>query len=81
MRVTVRLFARLRDLAGTERLELDLPPGATVAAALEATLAAHPALVPHRAIVTAACNATHTGLDRSLSEGDEVALFPPFSGG
>ena len=31
MRVTVRLFARLRDLAGTSELAADVPPGATIA--------------------------------------------------
>jgi molybdopterin converting factor subunit 1 len=81
MRVTVRLFARLRDAAGTERLELDLSPGATVGDAVEAMLAAHPALVPYRAIVKAARNAVHASFDQALAEGDEVALFPPFSGG
>jgi molybdopterin converting factor small subunit len=81
MRVTVRLFARLRDLAGTPALVLDLVEGSTVGAAFDAVVQLHPALGPHRAIVTAACNAAHTGFDRALSEGDEVALFPPFSGG
>ena len=31
MRVTVRLFARLRDIAGTGELARDVPPGATIA--------------------------------------------------
>ena len=81
MRVTVRLFARLRDVAGVERLPLELAPGATVAAAVEATLAARPMLTPLRAVLKAAVNATHAGPEQPLAEGDEVALFPPFSGG
>jgi MoaD family protein len=81
MRVTVRLFARLRELAGTQALVLDLAEGATVGAALDEVVRRYPVLGPQRAIVTAACNAAHTGFDRALAGGDEVALFPPFSGG
>jgi len=81
MRVTVRLFARLRDAAGVERLELELPPEATVRHALEAVLGARAALVPLAGVIKAAVNATHATPDRALAEGDEVALFPPFSGG
>jgi molybdopterin converting factor subunit 1 len=81
LRVTVRLFARLRDAAGDERLAIELSPGATVAAAVEAVVAGRPALAPLRAVIQVAVNATHARPDRVLAEGDEVALFPPFSGG
>jgi molybdopterin converting factor small subunit len=43
MTVSVRLFAILRERAGSDRIELELPAGATVADALEA-LAQDPAL-------------------------------------
>ncbi len=76
MRVTVRLFAGLRELAGTEALDLDLPAGSRVAdvwAPLE--LGEEPEGLLY------AVNKDYAGSDRRLAEGDEVALIPPVSGG
>ena len=76
MRVTVRLFAMLRERAGADRLELELPDGARVSDALEAVgdLAAGAPLVM-------AINRQYARPDAPLSPGDELALIPPVSGG
>jgi molybdopterin synthase catalytic subunit len=76
MRVTVRLFAQLRERAGRDQLELDLPDGARVADALAAVdeLAAGLPLVM-------AVNREYASEDLPLSAGDELALVPPVSGG
>ena len=47
MRVTVRLFARLRDLAGTSELAADVAPGATIADVWAGVVDRHPALAPY----------------------------------
>ncbi len=76
MKVTVRLFAGLRERAGTGRRELELAEGATIAdvwAALD--LGAEPAGLLY------ALNKSYAGADASLADGDEVALIPPVSGG
>ncbi len=76
MRVVVRLFAGLREQAGTGRRELELPDGASVAevwAALD--LGDEPAGLLY------AVNMQYAGRDLRLDEGDEVALIPPVSGG
>jgi MoaE-MoaD fusion protein len=76
MRVTVRLFAILRERAGSDRLELDLPDGARVADAL--------AQVEHLAgglKLVMAVNREYAAADDPLSPGDELALIPPVSGG
>jgi molybdopterin synthase catalytic subunit len=80
MRVTVRLFAGLRERAGAERLELELPDGARVADLL-AAMAATPvgALEPGQCVV--ALNREYARADAVVGEGDEVALVPPVSGG
>ena len=48
MKVNVRLFARYREAAGRDRVELDLPEGGTVEAAWEAVTGRFPALLPYR---------------------------------
>jgi MoaE-MoaD fusion protein len=81
VRVRVRLFAIQRELAGTREVPLDLDDGATVADAWTALVAAHPALAPGRASVRFARNGAYADESTALSEGDEVAMIPPVSGG
>ena len=80
MRVSVRLFAGLRERAGTDRLEVELPDGARVADVL-AAMAATPvgALRPRECVV--AVNREYAAADAPVRAGDEVALVPPVSGG
>jgi molybdopterin converting factor subunit 1 len=81
MTVTVRLFAVLRERAGS-RLQLQLPDDATVADAMSA-LAKEPALsgLLERLPVQMAVNHDYASLQTRLSEDDELALIPPVSGG
>lgn len=81
MRVTVRLFARLRELAGREVWPIDVPSGATVADAWAAVTAAHPALSPFSRAISCAVNADFSRMSQPLQEGDDVAFLPPVSGG
>jgi len=81
MTVTVKLFAILRDTAGVPELPLALPDGATVAVAVDALLALHPALAPFGARIACAVNLTRVPRDTVLRDGDELALLPPVSGG
>jgi MoaE-MoaD fusion protein len=76
VQIRVRLFAALRDRAGTDELELDLPDGARVADALE-NMRALTAGVP----VVMAVNREYADAAATLHAGDEVALIPPVSGG
>ena len=76
MNVTIRLFAGLRERAGTDRLALDLPDGARVADAL-ARMGDLIRDVP----VVMAVNQEYADTDHGLAAGDELALIPPVSGG
>lgn len=76
MNVTVRLFAGLRERAGTDEVSLDLPPGARVGDALQ-RMDALIAGVP----VVMAVNQEYAERGQSLAAGDELALIPPVSGG
>jgi MoaE-MoaD fusion protein len=72
----VRLFAGLRERAGRDEIELDLPDGACVADAL--------AQVEHLAPgvpLVLAVNREYAARDAVLSPGDELAVVPPVSGG
>jgi molybdopterin synthase catalytic subunit len=76
MRVTVRLFAGLREQAGTGRRDLELGSGAKVADVWGAL-----ALGDEPGGLAYAVNRTYVTADAPLEEGDEVALIPPVSGG
>ena len=76
MRVTIRLFAGLRERAGVAERELELAEGSRVGdvwAALD--LGDEPPGLLY------AANQAYVPRERELAEGDEVALIPPVSGG
>ena len=79
--VRTRLFARLREQAGSETEILELPDGSTVADVYEALRSRHPALESDRKAVRAALNQEFKDWDSRVSDGDEVAFIPPVSGG
>jgi molybdopterin converting factor subunit 1 len=81
MRITVQLFARLRELAGRSELDLTVPDGASVADIWKTLASAHPALVPLGSAVSAAVNAEFASFATTVREGDDVAFLPPVSGG
>jgi molybdopterin synthase catalytic subunit len=76
MVVRVRLFAILRERAGTGELELELPEGARVADALASVGALADGLP-----LVMAVNREYADADATLHAGDELALIPPVSGG
>jgi molybdopterin synthase catalytic subunit len=82
MRVSVRLFAVLRERAGSDSLEIDVPDGATVAEAMEA-LRSEPGMEEplERMAVAMAVNREYADPGTRLAPGDELALVPPVSGG
>jgi molybdopterin synthase catalytic subunit len=80
MTLSVRLFAGLRERAGSSRIEVELPDGASVADLL-AAMASTPvgALQPGQCVV--AINREYARADEPVGPDDEVALIPPVSGG
>ncbi len=81
MRVTIKLFARLREIAGAGRLERELADGATVGDLLAALRGEFPRLADVTARTITSVNQEFATPDRLLHDGDEVAIFPPVSGG
>lgn len=89
-----KLFADLAEHAGDRQVTVDVPPGATVKDALDALLADREPLRDRildedgelRSQINVLRNGTDVrsqedGLDTELEAGDELALFPPVSGG
>jgi molybdopterin converting factor subunit 1 len=81
MRVRIRLFARLREIAGADELEREVPDGSTLSGVWHALAAEFPAMAPYRRSVSGAVNADYARLDATVADGDEVAFLPPVSGG
>ena len=81
MRVTVRLFARLRDITGASELVRSAPAGATVASIWRELVAEYPELASYERSISSAVNADYARMDRVVESGDEVAFLPPVSGG
>jgi molybdopterin synthase sulfur carrier subunit len=87
-----KLFADLSEIAGGRTVEVEASPGDTVGDALDALLDAHPALrdrVLEDGSVADHINVLRNGqsvrqdegLETTLEPDDELALFPPVSGG
>ena len=81
MRVTVRLFARLRDLAGTGEVVREVPPAATARAVWNDLVLEWPALRAYEKAMSVAVNAEYARMTAELHDGDEIAFMPPVSGG
>ncbi len=91
--MNVRLFATLRQVAGTKEVEVDLEAGETVRHALERLVELRPNLKVlifdergdlQRSIIVLLKGRNirlEEGLDTVLGEGDYLALFPPVAGG
>ena len=81
MQIRVRLFATLRQLAGWAHQTVDLPEGATVADALAELDRRYPQLTVTTRTIYVAVNQEYAKTTQLLHAGDELALFPPVSGG
>ncbi|MFO7662025.1 MAG: molybdenum cofactor biosynthesis protein MoaE [Chloroflexota bacterium] len=82
MEVEIRLFATLKDRAQSERIRISLPANPTTVRTLLAAVGdAYPALSAALPTSLVAVNRAYAGPDTVVHAGDEVALFPPVSGG
>jgi MoaE-MoaD fusion protein len=82
MQVNVLLFATLKDITGQSRLSLSLPrDSATVADVRQALAERYPQVTDNIKVALASVNREYAFDGESVSDGDEVAFFPPVSGG
>ena len=81
MRVTVKLFAIVKERAGVGELSLDLRDGSDVAAAAAALGEKLPAVADFLGRSAFAVNREYAAASTVLRDGDELAVIPPVSGG
>ena len=81
MMVRCKLFAMLRERAGTGDAAHELPDGSTVKDLWEAVRREHAGLSGVDLRLLYAVNSEYVAPDHRLADGDEVAFIPPVSGG
>jgi len=81
--VQVRLlfFASIKDIVGARQIDLDVPQGTTVGDLLSHLEGSYPRMRDYRRVLLTSVNEDYASPETSVSEGDEVAIFPPVSGG
>lgn len=81
MRIRVLFFAQVRRAAGVESLALDMNDGANVGDVVGEIVRRFPAVEALRGSLLLTRNQSWCKGGENLSEGDEVGLMPPVSGG
>src|SRR5262245_5378722 len=79
--VTVLLFGQAREWAGASTVELELQSSALVTDAFDELKRLHPKMTGLERSVLFAVNEEYVTRDRRLSNGDNLAVLPPVSGG
>lgn len=79
--IQIRLFATLKDIAGTDRVEFETDRPLSVREVFDHLVQLYPGLQRYSTVVQKAVNEEYTDWEREVVSGDEVAFFPPVSGG
>jgi molybdopterin converting factor small subunit len=81
VKVHVLFFSRLRDLAGTSAMELEVPDRSSAGDLLEILYAKTPALRDWDKSILLAAGVEFVERDYSLKPDDEISIMPPVQGG
>ena len=81
MKVTIKLFARMREVVGASTLEREVIDNATVADVMHTLQSEFPQLAEVALRTIVSVNKEFADNKTYVSDGDEVAFFPPVSGG
>jgi molybdopterin synthase catalytic subunit/molybdopterin synthase sulfur carrier subunit len=81
MKITVQLFARARDLAGAERVEVDLPVAGRVADLKQSLATRFPQMSPVISNLLVAIGTDYADDGTIIPQDSLVSCFPPVSGG
>jgi len=81
MKVDVRLFATLRERVGEPLISLEIPEPATVTDLMSEMSRRYPVVQRYEKNILISVNQEYASLTQSISSNDEIAIFPPVSGG
>ncbi|MBM3223788.1 MAG: MoaD/ThiS family protein [Candidatus Tectomicrobia bacterium] len=81
MQITVKLFALMREKAGTDTIPLEVPAQSAVHQATALLVQQYPVLAPYIANTRFSLHMDFVESDTILAAGDELVLIPPVSGG
>jgi molybdopterin converting factor subunit 1 len=81
VKLKLLFFAGHREMLGAVSKPFEMPEGATVQDLFDALAAKYPALKEMAGRTIIAVNRDQAEWDRKLQDGDEVAFYPPVSGG
>jgi sulfur-carrier protein len=81
MSIRVLFFASLADVTGVREVEVDSGVHSDVGSIFSAFVAKFPQLEAHRRSLLYAVNSEFVPASSAVHDGDEVAFFPPVSGG
>ncbi len=81
MSIRVLFFASLADITGIREIEVEADAYADIEAIFREFAARYPPLEAHRSSLLCALNSESARLTAQIKDGDEVAFFPPVSGG
>jgi molybdopterin converting factor subunit 1 len=81
VKVHLKLFAGVREIAGQDNVELDVEEGTTAGGLWERLLTDHPKLSGYTDIIQFAVNQDLVDRGVKLEADDEIAFLPPVSGG
>lgn len=80
-KMTVLLFASLQEKAGTGEISIEIEEPSSVEQIYDRLIHCFPDLERYRPVVRVAVNRKFASWSKEVSAGDEVAFFPPVSGG
>lgn len=81
MKVKVRLFSIAKDICGFDERSFELSEGSSAGVVFDLLGEDQPKILQWKKSIRLAVNCEYVNDDHFLSEGDEVALIPPVSGG
>ena len=81
MKVRILFFARLKELLHQETVEVTVPENSSVSDVFKVLTIQYPEIESFRKSILIAINQEFATWETLINQGDELALFPPVSGG